>query len=148
MNSNEGINDLIPKVLKTEPKGKEPGKAKTEPGKTKAPAPKGKTKKSGVTPLTKKDFPDAQIFNPKKNAKELTAEIGKARKAGSITIQEASNLIRERRSHEIDVLIETGTDDGMIDLDRYLAGLVRSGIVARDVAMQFVRRRGLFERLI
>lgn len=59
-----------------------------------------------------------------------------------------SNLIREKRSHEIDVLIETGTDEGMVDLDRYLAGLVRSGIVARDVALQFVRRKGLFERLI
>lgn len=59
-----------------------------------------------------------------------------------------SNLIREKRTHEIDVLIETGTDEGMIDLDRYLAGLVRSGIVARDVASSFARRRGLFERLI
>ncbi len=59
-----------------------------------------------------------------------------------------SNLIREKRTHEIDVLIETGTDEGMIDLDRYLAGLVRSGVVARDVALGFVKRRGLFERLI
>ncbi len=59
-----------------------------------------------------------------------------------------SNLIREKRTHEVDVLIETGTDEEMIDLDRYLAGLVRSGIVARDVALGFVKRKGLFERLI
>lgn len=59
-----------------------------------------------------------------------------------------SNLIRERRTHEIDVLIETGSQDGMIDLDRYLAELVRTGQVARDVAQSFARRRGLFERLI
>lgn len=59
-----------------------------------------------------------------------------------------ANLIRERRTHEIDVLIEIGSQDGMIDLDRYLAELVRSGKVARDVAQSYARRRGLFERLI
>jgi twitching motility protein PilT len=59
-----------------------------------------------------------------------------------------ANLIREKRTHELDVLIETGSSEGMIDLDRYLAGLVRQGIVARDVAYQFVRRRGLFDRLL
>ena len=59
-----------------------------------------------------------------------------------------SNLIREKRTHEIDVLIETGSEEGMIDLDRYLAGMVRDGIVARDVAYTFVRRKGLFERLL
>jgi twitching motility protein PilT len=59
-----------------------------------------------------------------------------------------ANLIREKRTHEIDVLIETGTQEGMIDLDRYLAELVRTGQVARDVAQSFARRRGLFERLI
>lgn len=59
-----------------------------------------------------------------------------------------ANLIREKRTHEIEVLIETGTDEGMIDLDRYMAGLVRNGIVARDTAYEFVKRRNLFERLI
>ncbi len=59
-----------------------------------------------------------------------------------------SNLIRERRINEIDTLIEMGSKDGMIDLDRYIAGLVRDGIVARDVAYSFVRRRGLFDRLL
>lgn len=59
-----------------------------------------------------------------------------------------ANLIREKRTHEIDVLIETGSESGMIDLDRYLAGMVRDGIIARDTAYSFVRRRGLFDRLI
>ena len=59
-----------------------------------------------------------------------------------------ANLIRERRTHEIDVLIETGSQEGMIDLDRYLAELVRTGQVARDVATSFARRKGLFERLL
>jgi twitching motility protein PilT len=59
-----------------------------------------------------------------------------------------ANLIREKRTNEIDTLIEIGSKDGMIDLDRYLAQLVRDGTVARDVAYSFVRRRGLFDRLL
>ena len=38
-----------------------------------------------------------------------------------------ANIIREKRTHEIDVLIETGSQEGMIDFDRYLAELVRRG---------------------
>lgn len=59
-----------------------------------------------------------------------------------------SNLIRENRTHEIDTIIEMGSKEGMIDLDRYLAGLVRDGSIARDVAYSFARRRGLFDRLL
>lgn len=59
-----------------------------------------------------------------------------------------ANLIRERRTHEIDVLIETGSQEGMIDLDRNLAELVRSGEVTKDDAMSFARRRSIFERLL
>lgn len=59
-----------------------------------------------------------------------------------------ANLIRERRTHEIDVLIETGSQDGMIDLDRNLAELVRSGEITKDDAMSFARRSALFERLL
>lgn len=58
------------------------------------------------------------------------------------------NLIREKRTNEIDTIIEMGTKDGMIDIDRYIAGLVREGIVSRDVAYTYVRRRGLFDRLL
>lgn len=59
-----------------------------------------------------------------------------------------ANLIRENRTNEIDNIIETGSKDGMIDLDRYIADLVRKGIVARDVAYGYVRRRQLFDRLL
>lgn len=59
-----------------------------------------------------------------------------------------ANLIREKRTHELDVLIETGSQEGMIDFDRNLAELVRTGQVARDVAYSFARRKGLFERLL
>lgn len=59
-----------------------------------------------------------------------------------------SNLIRENRTNEIDNIIETGAKDGMIDLDRYLADLVRRGILARDIAYGYARRRQLFDRLL
>ena len=59
-----------------------------------------------------------------------------------------ANLIRENRTNEIDNIIETGSKDGMIDLDRYLAEQVRNGIIARDVAYGYARRRQLFERLL
>lgn len=59
-----------------------------------------------------------------------------------------ANLIRESRTHEIDVLIETGTNEGMIDLDRYLAELIRRGEITKDSAQEHVRRPSLFDRLV
>jgi twitching motility protein PilT len=44
------------------------------------------------------------------------------------------NLIRENRVHEIDTIIETRSDEGMIDLNRYLAGLVKSGEISAENA--------------
>ncbi|MBX4210734.1 PilT/PilU family type 4a pilus ATPase [Candidatus Parcubacteria bacterium] len=45
-----------------------------------------------------------------------------------------ANLIREKRSHEINTVIETGMDEGMIDLNRSLAGLVRAGEITVENA--------------
>lgn len=59
-----------------------------------------------------------------------------------------ANLIRERRTHEIDVVIETGSQEGMIDLDRYLADLVRQGEITKDDALSYAKRRNIFERLL
>ncbi len=59
-----------------------------------------------------------------------------------------SNLIREKRTNEIDVLVETGSEKGMIDLDRYLADLVRRGEVLKEDAIVHARKQSIFERLI
>ncbi len=59
-----------------------------------------------------------------------------------------ANLIREKRTHEIDVLIETGREAGMIDMNRCLADLVRRGEVLPDVAFQRSRNPSLLKRLI
>jgi len=45
-----------------------------------------------------------------------------------------SNLIRERRTHEINTVIETSSQEGMIDLNRSLAELVRSGEITVENA--------------
>jgi pilus retraction protein PilT len=59
-----------------------------------------------------------------------------------------ANLIRERRTHEIDVLIETGKDQGMIDLNRCLADLVRQGEILPDTALERSRNPLLLKRLL
>jgi len=48
-----------------------------------------------------------------------------------------ANLIREKRTHEIDVVIETGTEAGMIDLNHSLMELVRAGEISIESAYQF-----------
>ena len=48
-----------------------------------------------------------------------------------------SNLIREKRTHEIDVVIETGMESGMVSLNHSLLELVRSGEISIENAYQF-----------
>lgn len=58
------------------------------------------------------------------------------------------NLIRDDRVHELDLVIETGRDQGMIDFNRNLADLVRSGKVSLDVAMANSRNPKALEKMI
>ena len=48
-----------------------------------------------------------------------------------------ANLIREKRTHEIDVIIETGFGEGMIDMNRSLIELVRTGEISMESARQY-----------
>lgn len=45
-----------------------------------------------------------------------------------------ANLIREQRTHEINTIIETGSEQGMIDMNRCLAGLVSAGEITIENA--------------
>lgn len=59
-----------------------------------------------------------------------------------------SNLIRERRTHEIQTVIETGLEHGMIDMNRSLVDLVKKGEVTVENAFAYsVNPKGL-ERLM
>ena len=58
------------------------------------------------------------------------------------------NLIREKRTHEINAVIETGMEHGMIDMNRSLAELVRKGEITPDVGMSRSLNPKAFSRLI
>ena len=45
------------------------------------------------------------------------------------------NLIRENKTHQIDLVIETSAEDGMISLNRSLAQLVKKGEISYDDAV-------------
>ena len=48
-----------------------------------------------------------------------------------------SNLIREAKAYQIDLVIETSLENGMMSLNRSLAELIRRGEVAPEVAMAY-----------
>lgn len=59
-----------------------------------------------------------------------------------------ANLIREKRTHEIDVVIETGMESGMVDLNHSLIELVRAGEITIENAYQYSLNPKGLERLI
>ncbi|MEI6352855.1 MAG: PilT/PilU family type 4a pilus ATPase [Candidatus Nomurabacteria bacterium] len=59
-----------------------------------------------------------------------------------------ANLIRDGRVNEIDLVIETSRDQGMIDFNRQLSELVRSGQITIDVAMSNSRNPRALEKMI
>jgi len=58
------------------------------------------------------------------------------------------NLIREKRTHEIQTVIETGAEEGMIDLNRSLAELVRAGEITPESAYARALNPKTLERLL
>lgn len=59
-----------------------------------------------------------------------------------------SNLIREGRTAEIDVVIETGSESGMVDLNHSLAELVRRGEITADNAYRYTLNTKSLDRLL
>jgi twitching motility protein PilT len=59
-----------------------------------------------------------------------------------------ANLIREKRTHEINTVIETGLEQGMVDMNRSLADLVRRGEITSEHAMTFSPNPQGMERLL
>lgn len=58
------------------------------------------------------------------------------------------NIIREGKTHQLDTVIQTGSDQGMQTMDRTLVKLVQSGVVTYDDAREFAVDLVEFERLI
>jgi len=59
-----------------------------------------------------------------------------------------SNLIREKMTHEIDVVIETGFEQGMVDMNRSLVELVQKGEISLDNAYLYSLNPKALERLL
>ncbi len=59
-----------------------------------------------------------------------------------------SNLIRDNRTHEIDNVIETSSELGMVDLNRSLADLVRSGEITTENAFLYSTDPRSLEKLM
>ncbi len=59
-----------------------------------------------------------------------------------------ANLIRDKRTHELASIIETGSEEGMIDLNRSLAELVRKGEITAENAFKYSNNPRTLERMI
>ncbi|MBI2096486.1 MAG: PilT/PilU family type 4a pilus ATPase [Candidatus Taylorbacteria bacterium] len=59
-----------------------------------------------------------------------------------------ANLIRERRTHEINTVIETGTEHGMVDMNRSLSELVRRGEISVENAFLHSFNPKVLERML
>jgi twitching motility protein PilT len=59
-----------------------------------------------------------------------------------------SNLIRERRVHEIQTVVETSSQEGMVDMNRSLAELVRAGEITVESAYQNTLNPKTLERML
>lgn len=59
-----------------------------------------------------------------------------------------SSLIREGRTHEVDIVIETGMKDGMIDMNRSLSELVLKGEVTPENALLYSFNPKGLERML
>ena len=59
-----------------------------------------------------------------------------------------ANLIREKRTHEIYMVIETGYEQGMIDMNRSLVELVRQGEITVENAYAYSLNPKSLERLL
>ena len=65
-----------------------------------------------------------------------------------INTRAVANMIRERRTHEIDTMIETGTNEGMISMNASLVKLVRMGEITVESAMSVSLDPKGLERLL
>lgn len=59
-----------------------------------------------------------------------------------------ANLIRDKRTHEINTVIETSTQDGMIDLNRSLSALVQAGEITVENAYLFSTNSKMLQKML
>ncbi len=65
-----------------------------------------------------------------------------------INTKAVANLIREKRTHELNTVIETGSSEGMIDMNRSLAELVNRGEITQETAYAYSLNPNILQKLI
>jgi twitching motility protein PilT len=65
-----------------------------------------------------------------------------------VNTKAVANLIREKRTHEINTVIETGSQEGMIDMNRCLAELVARGEITSETAYQYSMNPNVLDKLL
>jgi twitching motility protein PilT len=84
-------------------------------------------------------------------SQRLIPQIGGGRLAAAeILIANAAvrNIIREGKTHQLDSVIQTGSQEGMQSMDRTLVQLVQSGQISYDEAKNFAVDLAEFERMM
>ena len=56
------------------------------------------------------------------------------------------NMIRDNKSHQIDMAIAAGGDEGMISMDQYIAGLYEAGKITLQTALEYADNPEQMER--
>jgi twitching motility protein PilT len=65
-----------------------------------------------------------------------------------INSKAVGNLIREKRTHEIPTIIETGSTEGMIDMNRCLAELVARNEITPETAYEYSLNPNILQKLL
>ena len=65
-----------------------------------------------------------------------------------INSKAVANLIREKRTHEINTVLETGSTEGMIDMNRSLAELVTRGEITPETAYEYSLNPSILQKLL
>ena len=58
------------------------------------------------------------------------------------------SIIREGKTHQLDTTIQTGVNEGMQTMDRTLAGLVKTGVITYDTALEYALDANELNRLV
>lgn len=84
-------------------------------------------------------------------SQRLIAQIGGGRVAAAevmISTPAVRNIIREGKTHQLDAVIQTSAEQGMVSMDKALATLVKSGRITADEARGYAIDAQEFERLL
>ena len=65
-----------------------------------------------------------------------------------VAISSVRNSIRERKTHQISSVIQTGAQHGMMTLDQSLANLARSGVITADEGEQKCKNRDEYRQIL